>query len=73
MKPVSGAEDRRAFLRRVGQGTAAVLLGLLGAAGVAKGATQKPKVLCLSREEYERLLAEGKLTQADCCPGCCPR
>jgi hypothetical protein len=70
------AEDRRAFLRRLGQGTAAVLLGLVGAAGagVAQGkAAQEPKVLCLSREEYGRLLAEGKLSQAQCCSECCPR
>jgi len=72
VKPVS-REDRRAFLRRVGQGTAALLLGLVGAARAAQGATQEPKVLCLSREEYERLLAEGQLPQARCCPECCPR
>jgi len=76
MKPVSRAEDRRAFLRRIGQGMAALLLGLVGAAGagVAQGkAAQEPKVLCLSREEYERLRAEGKLSQADCCSECCSR
>lgn len=70
------AYDRRAFLRRLGKGAAVALLGLAGTAGVAgRAAAQEPKVLCMSREEYERLLSEGKLPQAECkccCPdGCC--
>lgn len=63
--------DRRAFLRRLGQGAAVMLLGLAGAAGLAgRAVAQEPKVLCMSRAEYERLVAEGKLPQAGC--KCCP-
>jgi hypothetical protein len=66
------APDRRAFLRLLGQGAAVALLGLAGVAGIAgKAAGQEPKVLCMSREEYERLVAEGKLPQAEC-RYCCP-
>lgn len=66
------AYDRRAFLRRLGQGAAVALLGLAGTARVVGKATaQEPKVLCMSREEYERLVAEGKLSQAEC-KCCCP-
>ncbi len=70
------AYDRRAFLRRLGQGVTVMLLGLAGMAGVARSrSAQEPEVLCMSRAEYERLVAEGRLPQAGCkccCPdGCC--
>ena len=68
------AYDRRAFLRRLGQGAAVMLLGLAGTTGaVSMASAKEPKVRCmsLSREEYEKLLSEGKLPQTKCKCDCC--